>query len=288
MYTPLLFYIRISLFLGILFLFWWGISLWQNETNCRSIKPNEIHWTHIYTCEYDDIYNSWRLANYCARDGSTSTWPEYDWCTFGNVKLKCHICECQDWKWINGICKKEDAKKDTWSTQSTQTTVVWTNTWSNTWWSTWSNNTENQENDPCPWTILDSQWNCCKKMYYDLSLKANVCCEGILLSTNVPFIGQCIVYRKKSDPQQPVAWLVVDETTAFPRLMGWLSRILVSIILLVGFIGILIGGVMISASGGAEEGATKGRKIIGNVISALALLGASGVILRLINPNFFW
>jgi hypothetical protein len=33
--------------------------------------------------------------------------------------------------------------------------------------------------------------------------------------------------------------------------------------------------------------ASEGKKMITNVIIGIALLGASGVILRLINPNFF-
>jgi len=40
--------------------------------------------------------------------------------------------------------------------------------------------------------------------------------------------------------------------------------------------------------GGADESQhKKGKDLIRHVFIALALLGASGVILRLINPNFF-
>lgn len=285
MYRFKLFYFTISLFFGLIFLFWWGITFWQNN-NCRTITPDStLHWTHFYTCEYNDEYNMERLANYCAKDWSTSTWPEYSGCPIAwKTPLKCHICECKDGIWINGVCKKEEAK----ATQDPE--LTWSNTISTTinWTNTENQQTEDTSNiTPCPSNILNSQWNCCKKTYYDFKLKATVCCEWILLSTNVPFIWQCIVYRKSSDIQ-PAAWLVVDEDNAFPVLMGWLSKILVSIILLVSFVGILIGGVMISASWWSEEWANKGRKIIGNVISALALLWASGVILKLINPNFFW
>ena len=62
---------------------------------------------------------------------------------------------------------------------------------------------------------------------------------------------------------------------------------MVTVILLVCFMAILVGGVMISASGGSDSSAKKGKELIGKVIVAIALLGASGVILRLINPNFF-
>jgi hypothetical protein len=45
--------------------------------------------------------------------------------------------------------------------------------------------------------------------------------------------------------------------------------------------------VMMAASGSSEEWYSKWTKLIGSIIAALALLGASGVILRLVNPNFF-
>lgn len=135
----------------------------------------------------------------------------------------------------------------------------------------------------CPdWTKrIDKEWcvSCSKEW---------VCC-GIQLNTNVPFIGNCIELSKWSsesesnDPNESK----VTEKTAFPVLMGGLTKILVTIIILMWFIGILAGGVMISASWGDETRATEGKKLIGKVVIALALLGASGVILRLINPNFF-
>ena len=134
----------------------------------------------------------------------------------------------------------------------------------------------------------------------------DVCC-GIQLNTKVPFIGDCIELTKKcidgtcpnwykcdeksnkcrvekTDPNQTV----IDEAEAFPTLMGWLIRILVTIIMLWSFMAILAGGVMISAAWSDEQRATKGKKLIIDVVIALAILGASGVILRLINPNFFW
>lgn len=146
----------------------------------------------------------------------------------------------------------------------------------------------------------------------------DVCC-GIKLNTNVPFIGNCIELSKwdiacKTDAdcswgdtcvfneenykndgndiwicisQKESDQTTVTDKTAFPVLMWWLTKILVTIIILAGFIGILAGGVMISSSGGSDEGAKKGKDLIIRVIIALALLGASGVILRLINPNFF-
>ncbi|MEI6118918.1 MAG: hypothetical protein WCP92_07000 [bacterium] len=61
-----------------------------------------------------------------------------------------------------------------------------------------------------------------------------------------------------------------------------MTKILVTLILITSFVLIIIGGIMIAT--GNPSG---GRKMIMNVVIGIALLGASGVILRLINPNFF-
>ncbi|MDD3262448.1 MAG: hypothetical protein PHR61_01255 [Candidatus Absconditabacteria bacterium] len=112
-----------------------------------------------------------------------------------------------------------------------------------------------------------------------------VCC-GIELNTKVPFIGNCIEFGKGdvSDSENEIS---ATQEEAFPKLMGGLMRILVTIIMLGSFVAILVGGVMISSAGPDEQKATKGKKLIIDVVIALAILGASGVILRLINPNFF-
>lgn len=273
--------------------------LWGNTVfgaDCRTQKPSPtINWSHFYTCEYNNSSTITRLENYCARDNTVSTKLEWEWYACPLIakdpQLFCHICECKSWIRTDGKCQTTTQETPECTTDQQCIDKMWLNGKCTDWICTnigevivEEKNENKEENDTCD--IKDSAWKCCKKSYYDLKLKATVCCEGILLSTNVPFIWQCIVYKKKSDPQ-PIAGLVIDETNAFPVLMGWLSKILVSIILLVSFIGILIGWVMISASWWTEEWANKGRKIIWNVISALALLGTSWVILKIINPNFF-
>jgi hypothetical protein len=105
-----------------------------------------------------------------------------------------------------------------------------------------------------------------------------VCC-GIELNTSVPFIGKCI--ESKSTDQGTDETNVTWET-AFPVLMWSLTKILVTAILILSFVLIVIGGIMI-----ATGDASGGKKMIIKVVVGIAILGASGVILRLINPNFF-
>ncbi len=106
-----------------------------------------------------------------------------------------------------------------------------------------------------------------------------VCC-GVKLNTSIPFIGNCI------ESNSGAVWVWEEAAAvwskAFPVLMGSLTKILVTVILITSFVLIVIGGVMI-ATGDRDWG----KKMIINVIIGIALLGSSGVILRLINPNFF-
>ena len=57
--------------------------------------------------------------------------------------------------------------------------------------------------------------------------------------------------------------------------------------MLMSLIIIIIAGVMVTSSGYDSGNYQKGLDLINKVATGLALLGASGVILKLINPNFF-
>ncbi len=145
------------------------------------------------------------------------------------------------------------------------------------------------------WEIKNSVWICvCKPWTKKIDGKCVSCdtpwvCCGIELNTNIPFIGNCIEFGKKWGTSETANnETTVTQEKAFPLLMWWLVKILVTIIILAGFIGILAGGVMISAAWSDDQKAAKWRKLIINVAIAIALLWASWVILRLINPNFFW
>lgn len=136
------------------------------------------------------------------------------------------------------------------------------------------------------WHLLDGQSNSinttfgcdCEQWFKQVDNKCldcnleSVCC-GIELNTKVPFIGNCI-----EDKNYGGIWA----EQAFPTLMWALTQILVTVILILSFVLILIWGIMI-----ATGNASGGKKMIMKVVVGLALLWASGVILRLINPNFF-
>ena len=101
--------------------------------------------------------------------------------------------------------------------------------------------------------------------------------NGIKLNTNFPFVGSCIGFE----------WGGTNQINVFPKMVKSLMKLIISIIMLMSLIIIIIAGVMVTSSGYDSGNYKKGLDLINKVATGLALLGASGVILKLINPNFF-
>lgn len=102
----------------------------------------------------------------------------------------------------------------------------------------------------------------------------------IILNTNVPFVGRCI--KKEFD----VAAGDTNVSNVFPKLMAYMIRIVMTVLIVWGFLWILVWGFMIASNGAFGSKQTWVKLILG-VIAGLILLWASGIILNLINPNFF-
>ncbi len=109
-------------------------------------------------------------------------------------------------------------------------------------------------------------------------------CSGIKLNTDVPFIGRCITISK---PGESSNWDITP-TSAFPRLMWGLTKIMMTFILSISFLLVIVAGVMMVVWWANKQYYDKGMKLLKIVVTALAVLGVSGIVLRLINPNFFW
>lgn len=102
----------------------------------------------------------------------------------------------------------------------------------------------------------------------------------IILNTNVPFVWRCI--KKEFDESSGDT----NASNVFPKLMAYMIRIMMTVLVVWWFLWILVWGFMI-ASNGAFGSKQTGVKLILGVIAGLILLWASGIILNLINPNFF-
>ena len=103
-------------------------------------------------------------------------------------------------------------------------------------------------------------------------------CKWVKLNTNLPFLWNCI--GVSSDGK-------VNQLNAFPIMIKGLMKIIISIVLVMSFLMIVAGGVMMTTAGYESGNFAKWKGMITSVAKALAMLGASWVILKLINPNFF-
>ena len=234
--------------------FWLGtLSFAQN---CKSQTPNStIHGSHRYTCQnHSDLVSNKNLCE----SGFHNTWPLFT-CT---AWLVCHICE-------------KDAET------TPPASLPPSNAISSNEWDSCSPPINGKQNSfgtcSCPTGTkrihtIAGQDSCvsCKD--------PGVCC-GIELNTDIPFIGKCIEYTSANRSTDEMN---VTESTAFPILMGSLMKILITVILIVSFILIIVGGILI-----ATDNPSWGKKMIMKVVVGIAILWVIGVVLRLINPNFF-
>ncbi len=104
-------------------------------------------------------------------------------------------------------------------------------------------------------------------------------CDWIQLNTNVPFIGDCLGDWDEES---------TNENNAFPRLIWWMSKILVAFIIITSLIFLIAWGVLITMSWADQWSYSKWKDLIIRVFVGIFLLWASWVILYMINPNFFW
>lgn len=215
--------------------------------NCKSQTPNPaIHGSHKYTCQNSSDKTS--NKNLC-ESGYQNTWPSFP-CT---AWLVCHICEKNTPTTTTPATWTTSSAPATPSTKICETNQTWYNCHC-------IDNYKKIDNTCVPCT------------------DPGVCC-GIELNTDIPFIGKCIEYTSANRSTDEMN---VTESTAFPILMGSLMKILITVILIVSFILIIVGGILI-----ATDNPSWGKKMIMKVVVGIAILWVIGVVLRLINPNFF-
>ena len=102
------------------------------------------------------------------------------------------------------------------------------------------------------------------------------CSWGIKLNTDFPLVGNCIELKK--------SWTWTTNTlNAFPTMVWALMRIIASMVLVVCFIMIIMAWIKRSANDPKAA-----RDLIKKVAITILLLWLSGVILKVINPTFFW
>jgi len=105
-------------------------------------------------------------------------------------------------------------------------------------------------------------------------------CKGVKLNTNMPFIGNCINVDSKWEKE-------VTPINAFPVLIWALMNLLMTIILIMSLLMIVWSWVLMTMSWMDASKYTSWVNLLKRVATGMALLGASWVILKVINPNFF-
>jgi hypothetical protein len=142
---------------------------------------------------------------------------------------------------------------------------------SDEWWAQWSQWA--QWNETIDWWTLDEVVVTPENNKNSTENK----CNWIKLNTKFPVVWNCITISEWN----------TNPINVFPGMMRGLTRIVMSIILVVCFIMIIIAGIMWAWAWEDSSQKTKAKEIIKKVAITVLLLWFSGAILRLINPNFF-
>lgn len=116
------------------------------------------------------------------------------------------------------------------------------------------------EDDPPKDTPKDQSWEC----------------KWVKLNTDFPIIWNCIWDTPKENP-----------TNAFPTMIWAITKIIMSLILVVCFIMIIYAGIQWASDNPWTRKSWWAKWTIAKVAIVILLLWFSWVILRLINPNFF-
>ncbi len=113
---------------------------------------------------------------------------------------------------------------------------------------------------------------CKKSCKWDTKFCDCKCNWWIVLNTDFPFIGRCISKW----------WNTADGNSSISAIAQAFTNIFMTLIITWGFAMVIRWWVQIAMGQNKD-----GMKKIQNVVIAFAALGSLGIILRLINPNFF-
>jgi hypothetical protein len=104
----------------------------------------------------------------------------------------------------------------------------------------------------------------------------------------LPFIGDCIEMTTSNNiAGERDGSISINQLNAFPYLIQWIAKILVTLIMIFSIIIVIVAWLMMTTSVASESNYKKWLDMLQKVLVALILLGTSWLILKLINPNFF-
>lgn len=245
----------------------WSITTWA-KTLSFDIKPNGWEIT-IAAAEWA-MKLTWNISIPGKTAKLTSTW--------------CGTPTSSTWSCPNGYvayancCEQCNSAPTTWGIDDCES-IYWS------WYSLqWACCSCDPSKIKCPEWEKVAGWDSCKCI-----CDPDVACCGVKLNTVVPFIWDCIEMTTSNDPNSASrTWTVaVNQLNAFPFLMQWLMKILITVILIFSIIVVIVAWLMMTWSVAQESRFSKWKDLLKNVIISLILLWCSWLILKLINPSFF-
>ena len=268
-----------------LFLFFPTYVLWACESqqaalnNCRDTEQEcyicQTQWwlnCNWLNCDFGwcDLYEN--AYNNCIASQNSQWWnnnPEWESWQPWTTPPAGTQCELPSIPAIGWVCNP-------WYKTGNNNCCVLICPWENSYRTGWEpveTNCKSCEN----WTIANETHTKC-------ICNSNEKCCWIKLNTVVPFIWDCIELNTDSHRWDTTA---VTSITAFPLLMQWLMKILMSAIMVFSFLMVIIAWLMMTTWAFSNSSFSKWKNILKNVIISLILLWCSWLILSLINPSFF-
>lgn len=140
--------------------------------------------------------------------------------------------------------------------------------------------TEERDCNRSWWDWNDSKCKC--------ECNPNKWCCGVQLNVPLPFIGDCIeMTTNNSTAGSRTGSISVNQLNAFPVLVKWITKILVTLIMIFSIIVVIVAWLMMTTSVASEQNYKTWLKYLEKVLISLILLWTSWLILKLINPSFF-
>ena len=113
------------------------------------------------------------------------------------------------------------------------------------------------------WTTVSAEWEC----------------NWIKLNTNFPVVWNCISFSDWEEGTNP--------KNVFPKMIWGLTKVIMSLVLVWCFIWVIVAWIMRAADNPWTRKSWWAKWLLARIAITMLLLWFSGVILRLINPNFF-
>ena len=254
----------------------WWVS--EDEEECEDDEDCEIDEEESEDVEWNnsctEYWNNWYYDPYlltcleCTRPLINDSCESYVWNRFVNDLWTC----CEEWD----SCSNPS---ENWVCPEWFSDVAWCCQpvcgW-NTYLPEWS-----ASMNDC---IACGSWTVPNANHTKCVCDPNKKCCWIQLNTVVPFIWDCIEMDADSSRTDTTS---VNSVTAFPILVQWLMKILMSAIMVFSFLMVIVAWLSMITWAFSSSGFTKWKTILKNVIISLILLWCSWLILSLINPSFF-